>query len=333
MEQIQVKLQFDAEAHKYSDNIGTVYTSVTTVIHKYQPKFDSRYWSMYTALREAGYSLRPNPEKQIIQVNGVYRTLDSLYKNPINNYEVNQVINKWKELTETACDRGNEVHDYLENRINESKDDDGSTNAVIKPQLSQALYNAGLEVTIKTQHDLDKTNLVERYPAIYNRLLSYINMGCTIYAEKKIYSTQYGIAGMIDVLIVKGKQFAILDWKTNKDIMMFRSGYFKKATVNGKLVKTEEYVDKKSYLLAPLNTVEDCKGMIYSLQLSLYAFIMELWGYSLIKGGLEIFHIRPNMQPKLIKIDYKKEEIVKMLKHHSISLTQKTPTKGLFGIR
>jgi len=225
-------------------------------------------------------------------------------------------------------------NDYLETSINKSKgDEEGETNEVIKPRLITALASKGLEVVIRTKHDLDLTDLEETYPAIYKRLLAYINSGCTIFAEKKIYTTAFQIAGMIDVLVVKGRQFAILDWKTNKDEMMFRSGYFKKVEIGGKWIKGSEFILMPKYLFAPLNNLEDCKGIIYTLQLSLYAFIMELWGYTLVPNGLEIFHIRPNQEPKLIKVKYLKNDVHNMLVHHLENNKPIKKTNIKFGIR
>ena len=331
-EEKQIKLQFEPIAHKYTDETGREYTSVTTVIGKYKEPFN-----MYTALRDSGFKVRPTDDRKSIVVSGKYRTLESLYRNPINCHEVNILINKWADLTEIACARGNKIHDYLEDSINLSKGDkEGKTNDAIKPQLTSAINNTGLTVEFRTQHDLDTTDLETTFPAIYKRLLAYINMGCIIYAEKKIYSYIYGIAGMIDVLIVSphSKQFAILDWKTNKDEMIFQSGYYKKQKIGNQFVKTSNFIPTKDRLKFPLDSVPDCKGMVYTLQLSLYAYIMELWGYTLVKNGLEIFHMRPGLEPKLIRVAYLKKEVHAMLEHHKKNIhTIKSNTNTLFGIR
>lgn len=314
MEQ-QTKINFDPVEHKYTDDNGLVYTSVTTVIGKYKPKFNQKYWAMYTALKEAGFKVRPDFEKnRFIVVNGITRTIDSLYSEPVACFEVELVLQKWANLTKAACDRGNEIHDFLEDNINDSKEGGAATNAVIKPSLG----NQSELLEIKTVHELDQTAVKDRYPSIYKTLKNLINKGLVLYAEKRIYSTTYQIAGMIDVLAVyhPTKKFMILDWKTNKDEMLFTSGYFKKTKIQGKYVKTDTFVPKQSYLKAPLNNIEDCKGMIYSLQLSLYAFIMELWGYKLVKDGLWIYHLRPGLEPKLMGIRYMKKEIQLMLNHH-----------------
>ena len=77
----QTKISFDPVPHKYYDDGGIEYTSVTTLIGKYAPKFNKRYWSMYTALRDAGYKVRgDNKQYKVIYVDGIPRSLDSLYK-------------------------------------------------------------------------------------------------------------------------------------------------------------------------------------------------------------------------------------------------------------
>lgn len=309
----QTIINFDPVAHKYTDDNGLVYTSVTTLIDKYKPKFNNRYWSMYVALRDNGFKVRPVDGLKAIVVDGVIKSLDSLYNNPINNHEVKLVTKKWTKLTEDACARGNKIHDFLEDNINKSKgDEEGRTNELIKPSLSLG----GNLLEIRTKHDLDATDIGVNYPQIYNRLLAFIKMGCTIFAEKRIYSTSYQVAGMIDVLVVKGRQFCILDWKTNKDEMIFQSGYFKKEHINGKYVKTDQFIRKLEYMHEPLNNVELCKGMVYSMQLSLYAYIMIRWGYKLVENGLEIWHIRPGLEPKCLKIRFMQDEVIKMLDHH-----------------
>lgn len=313
----QININFDPIEHRYYDDNNNTFISVTQLIHGVQPVFNKRYWSMYTALKNKGFKVRPvDVDRGIINVNGINRTLDYLYK--IYNGKVKEVVKDWKEKTDVSIERGNNIHNHLEDSINKSKDDDGSSNEMIKP-----LINKGFEV-FESKHDLDKTDLEFHYPDIYNRLLAYINKGCTIYAEKRIYNSKFFVAGTIDVLIIKGKKFAILDWKTNKDEMMFHSGYYKKIQdkLTGKWIRGTEFVRTDDRLLSPIDYIQNCKGMIYSLQLSVYAYMMELWGYELVPDGLEIFHIRPNMKPKLIRIQYLKKEAEKLLEFNLNSKQQ-----------
>jgi hypothetical protein len=330
----KIELTFEEVSHVYKDETGFIYTSATTLIGKYKKPFNDYYWSMYTALKNNGYKVRPDYGKEkIIYVNNLPRSIDSLYSNPLFAFDTERTKDHWKQITEIACDRGNKTHNYLEDTINESKGDvEATTNNNIEPNLA---YNNGTKILTeyRTQHDLDATDLFEVYPEIYGTLLFYIKAGCIIYAEKRLYSYYYKLAGTIDVLIVKGKMFAILDWKTNKDKMYFYSGYYKKIKEGNTWVKTLEYIAKDERLLKPLNDLQDCKGILYSLQLSLYATMMIRWGYKLIDKGLMIYHLRPDMRPQLIMIDYKEKEIQSMLDHHyKTRILNNNSNKIKFGI-
>lgn len=307
------QIHFEESTHTYTRN-NKKYTSCTTVTGMFKKPFDRRFWAMYSALKEKfNYYVRADESIGLIYVNNSPHGIDELYSVQMYRDACKLVRNGWDDITKKACDRGNKIHDYLEDTVNLSKDVK-NTNDTIKP------FTGKNTQIFKFKHDLDKTNLQEIYPEIYNTLLYYIDRGCTIYAEKKIFIDDYEIAGMIDCLIVKGKQFIILDWKTNKDIIHFRSGYYKKAKVNGKYIKTNEWVYKSQYLLSPLGHLEDCKGNLYTLQVSLYAFMMESWGYELINKGLMIYHIRPNERPELIKVPYLKQDVYEMLNYYKQNL-------------
>lgn len=312
---IQTDIQFDPTTHTYLRK-GIPYTSCTTVIDKFKKPFDRRYWAMYSTLKETFYlRVRAEEDYGIIYVNNTPHSIDSLYGIEVYREACKMMKNGWDDITKVACDRGNVIHDFLETSVNTSKDDEeGATNLIIKP------LTGGNMMLFSSQHDLDKTNLLEVYPEIYHTLLFYINRGCTIYAEKKVYIDEYKISGMIDCLIVKGHKFAILDWKTNKDIIHFNSGYYRKEKVDGKYIKTNEWIHKSKPMLAPLQYLEECKGTIYTLQVSLYAYMLESWGYELIQDGLMIYHIRPNERPKLLKVPYMKEDIKLMLDYYKQNL-------------
>ena len=92
--------------------------------------------------------------------------------------------------------------------------------------------------------------------------------------EVRVFSKKWKIAGMIDSLFIyKGKIF-ILDWKTNKD-------FTHKDHPKGKYEK----------LLEPFNDHYKNHLSEYSIQLSLYALILEEWGFEV--GGAYLVHIGP----------------------------------------
>tara|TARA_R110000772_G_C13310328_1_gene440543 strand:+ start:60941 stop:61969 length:1029 start_codon:yes stop_codon:yes gene_type:complete len=315
-----INMVFDEAAHTYTNaDTGDIFTSATTLIGNYKDKFNTRYWSMYTGLKDAGIPVRHDKSELIITVNRVPENINTLYEMPLYSRLARMTRDKWQHKTDVANARGNKIHNYLEDSINESRGDkQAKHNSKINPLSVKGLKSSEL-VVFETKHDLDKTDLEKQYPVIYNRLLMYIENGCTIIAEKRLYISKYLIAGTIDVLVLKGKLFWIVDWKTNKDEMKFESGYYKKEEIDGVWVKSNKFIKRDDRWAIPLDKLQKCKGITYSLQLSLYAYMMELWGYTLAPNGLEIFHIRPRMKPQLIKIRYYKEDIKNMLEHHRYS--------------
>jgi len=312
---IQSDIIFDPTSHTYLRK-GKPYISCTTIVSKFKKPFNRRYWAMYSTLKETFHlRVRAEEEYEIIYVNNTPHSLDSLYSIEMYREGCKMMKNGWDDTTKVACDRGNKIHDYLEGSVNDSKNDsEGDTNITIKPLTGEEIQ------FYSSQHDLDKTNLLSIFPKIYHTLLYYINTGCTIYAEKKVYIDEYEVSGMIDCLVVKGNKFLIIDWKTNKDIIHFKSGYYKKELINGKYIKTNQWLDKPMPMLYPLTYLEDCKGTIYTLQVSLYAYMLESWGYELINNGLLIYHIRPNEEPELLKVPYMKEDIRLMLNYYKQNL-------------
>ncbi len=272
-------LLFNEELHKYTLD-GMPCTSVTQKIELVSPKFDTEYWAKYKAKQ-----LGTTPEL---------------------------IKQDWKDITDYACDRGNKIHKKLEDSINIAND-------VSEYKSKPKEWSFSLEKYDKTNlHILANTPLAEKYPKIYQYLRIKIEDGWTLFAEKKVYWWEYLIAGTIDCLLTKGKFFIIVDWKTNKDILMFKSGYYKK--VQG--IKTNDWVDKKEYMLAPLGHLEHCKGIKYTLQLSLYAHLVELWGLTCV--GLVLFHIRNEEELKLYEIKYLQHaaEILGNFKPNTTNLTK-----------
>ena len=281
----EVKIVFDPIEHKYVDNFGHAYTSVTQLIGKFEPKFDEMYWAKYKA-RERGVS-------------------------------VEQVLMEWDTIRNNSCERGTATHEFLEDNINGIYDNAKvEFNEIVKRTSNTNDY----KYKITNVDQMYFLPIREKLPDIFYRLLSYVKDGWVLYAEKRVYSVKYKIAGTIDLLLVRDKDFIIVDWKTNKDDLKFTSGYFKKEFkmvdgVNVK-VKTNQWIKKEEYLDYPLNNIMKCKGMTYTLQLSLYAFLIEEFGFSAKK--LELFHIVNNEYDRLkaYKIEYLKQDVKRMLDFH-----------------
>lgn len=305
------EISFTSHDHRYFDPNKPLlkYTSTTTVIGEYEEEYDGELWSMQTALKEKGYKVKVDKKNRGIYVNGLYHPLHKLEMNTLFRSWQLLVQARWRVTNEEACERGNRTHDYLENAINQSKGYTGShsnDNHYISPSKMKG--------TISSINDLDRTNLREVFPAVYNRLNAFIQKGCTIFAEKRVRLDMVQLAGMIDAPIFKDINFSILDWKTNKDELKTKPGYYKKDWIGGQLVKTDVFVETDETFKGVLSHVPYCKFNIYALQLSIYAYVLECWGYKLVPNGLEIIHFMPNKEPKLVKIPYMINEVELIMK-------------------
>lgn len=118
--------------------------------------------------------------------------------------------------------------------------------------------------------------------------------------EVRIFSKKWKIAGMIDSLFIYKGKIYLLDWKTNKK-------YTDDNHKNGKFEK----------LLTPF---EDCyknHQNEYSIQLSMYALILEEWGFEI--GGVYIVHIGPDdEEAKLYKSTDMREKLKIYLNENDI---------------
>lgn len=85
-----------------------------------------------------------------------------------------------------------------------------------------------------------------------------IDEGVRMYPERILFSEEHKLAGMSDLIIdVNDYFFSVRDWKTNKVI-----NYYNK------------YGNQT--LLKPFDYLQDCQYVIYTLQLSTYAYMYEL---------------------------------------------------------
>jgi hypothetical protein len=330
-------ITFNEEQHSYIDEYDVSYISVTQLIHKFEDDFQTRFWAAYRAVDQMEeYQARPFPElnsielrigkkRQKYNIELIYSGMIPVLKHP------DTIIKEWKEITEEACEWGNYRHGYLEDCANRF----ARTTTVNPFDTYRQTDDYLLRVT--SYEELQDSPLRETFPSIYRRLEYAVLNGWTIYAEKRVYSVKYRIAGTIDCLLVKGDKFHILDWKTNKFKLQFEAGYYKKAwdEFRTKKIVTDNFIKTTDTLKAPLDNLYSSKGTLYTLQLSLYSVLCEEWGYSF--GGLTLCHIRPQLdpygqpitaegqrvelEPEFYKLDYLKEDVNKLLHWRLNNLT------------
>ena len=117
------------------------------------------------------------------------------------------------------------------------------------------------------------------------------------YPEVIIYSEELGIAGSIDVLAkdTKNDTYIIIDWKTSKSIS--------KSSFGGRMG------------IHPITShLMDCKYVHYSMQLSLYRYLIEEF-YGIKVSNLLIALLKDN-ECKTIVADYYHKEVLDMVNEH-----------------
>ena len=285
-------VKFIEEGHKYVHSSGEYYTSTTTIIGKYKEPFDSQYWSLYKAI-----------ERFVIETNGAdvwdhykrkvgYKNVIPIYKKKakednkaiINLYQ-QKILSEWEYEKNIACFNGSNFHAAKEKGWLEKTD-----------HYDGVRYKNWHKLGIQ---DMGDTNVNPK------------DLPDGVYSELILWNNQYKAAGAADIVYIETvdgvRYIDIDDYKTNKKIE--EQSYYNKHTRCHKM------------MLAPLANVMDCNRCHYELQISTYAYYLECFGF--VPRYLNFQHynnVGTKEEPKYkfnknYELEYKKEEVVKMLKH------------------
>ena len=316
-------LFFEEKAHKYTDTLGNEYRSVTTLIGDYYNHFNADYWAHKKA-KEQGKS-----EKQIRA--------------------------EWDRIKDEACERGTSTHNGIEDAIKSVSKFKEAIKYLEEVKSGRCITIADIPDLIPRPLDVEEFKVAtnNKYPEIYRVFDFYTEKGYIIYSEIGAFLIDYLISGTIDIFCYRPTDFVILDWKTNRDGLKFEAGYYKKdkSTIPNQL--TNEWIKKKQNMLPPLNHLDDCNGMHYTMQLSLYAIMAEIIldipcvGLGLCHIGSpwvlnkygqplrdnEGYHVDPNGEEtvKWFKIQYLKNEAKALLKdrYYKLKADNKTSNQQL----
>lgn len=121
------------------------------------------------------------------------------------------------------------------------------------------------------------------------------------------------LIGIADMISIKDGVVSCLDWKTDEEGIKFKSRY--------------DMAKKSSKRLKyPLCAFEDCSGINYQLQLSLYMWMILKLRPDLKPGKLQIVHIKDMKINHVYDVEYLEKDIDKLIKWHvkSLKLKQKT---------
>ena len=173
-----------------------------------------------------------------------------------------------------------------------------SAEDLIKEWEATANYGTAVHKEIEDYIKHKKAPEIDRAIAGVNWLNKYLQKSdYEIFSEVIIYCKKLKIAGTIDLLVFdKGSQkYSILDWKTSK------------------VIKTDSY-KMKTGNKSETKDLLDCKFNHYSLQLSLYRYLLEK-NYNLQLDDQLIIHLDSDTVHGYIT-PYFKEHIVSILKHY-----------------
>lgn len=279
---------FREKDHKYFNlnDINKKYTSVTTLIHSYAQEFNSDFFSSYEALKKILNQEDFKKEKiKLLETKKVdIENLSKKYNFNIEDFNKikQEILLDWEIKNKLACERGTLIHSKLEN------------DSYTDPTTVATKFGLGGKFISKRDYtELDIEN--------------------GLYPEYLIYDDSCGLAGQIDLLIKKGNDITIVDFKTNKELK-FESGY-------------DFNTKKKATMKFPLNNLMDCNMSHYTLQLSTYAYMLQKINPNFIINKLIIEHHDHDGNIKSYPVKYLKNE-VKMMINHFIKQQEKEERKN-----
>lgn len=278
------EVAFNEQEHAYWNvNDNGRYISVTTLIGKYAPEYDSQFWSAYKALEQLlpveSWKIE---KKALLSSKKLDKNLFSIYGIDENEFNKVQqdILDSWETKKQASCERGTKIHSMIENKFYE-----GGKNVSLK--------KFGIGGKFECRKDYLELDLP--YGVYPEYLIYYENEDKTV-----------RLAGQIDLLIKNGNNIVLIDHKTNEKID-------KKSFYNN-ITKTS---DKMLY---PLNHLDECNFNHYTMQLSTYAYMLQKLNPEFVIEKLYINHYDHNNKNTIMECPYLKAEVENMLKHYKKQL-------------
>ena len=271
-------IAFEEKAHRYWDvtDPSKKFTSVTTIIEKFGQPFDKEFWSAYKALEKLLSADAWKIEKpSLLKSKKFDKSLLELHDISENDFNREQqaILDSWDEENRKSCERGTKIHADFENSFYKKK-----------KNIDISKFQIGGKFECRKDYtDLDLENAV--YPEYLIHRVSPDGKLC--------------IAGQIDLLVKKGNNIIVGDYKTNKEIKI--KSFFDS--------KTKSSVKMKF----PLNNLDDTNYWHYCLQLSTYAWMLQKLNPDFIIEDLVMIHIDHKDKMTIYHLPYLKNEVEKML--------------------
>lgn len=277
---------YSDNSHIYFDkNDNKTYVSVTTLIHNYTNEFDSEFWSAYKALEALTDSSTFSALKKVLLATKKFD---------------NTILHKLSiDETEFNIKRSEILQSYKSE--NQKSCERGTK---IHAEFENAMYQ-NPDKELKKYGFGGKFDLKKGYYKLDLVRGVYPEFLISVKSKDGILR----VAGQIDLLIKDGNDITIIDFKTNKKID--RKSYYNKNT------------KKYECLKYPLNTIQDCNLMHYTLQLSMYAYLLQQINPDFNIKLLKLIHIDHSDKVEEIEVQYMKKEVEALLKHYKKQLILK----------
>lgn len=280
------KLFFDEKKHQYVFGItperGEVFISVTTLIGLFKAKFDSDYWSYYKGLQRA-LGIEDKKEFSTLLRRRWQFDFDSKNKKDLAHIGMLNGISE-KELIDAQNLILSEWK--VTNTTATTKGTKFHNHKENRQYIDKGAENEGVFV-----------KLIDELPDGLEDL-HHPDYAISI-PELRLYNEEFMLAGTADEIFVEpSKVFDVNDWKSNKKIDL-----------------TNKY-QKMSY---PLEHLEDNNFNHYCLQISVYAWMLEQFGYK--PNTLKFTHVVIDEDDNVLSetpyyTHYMKKEVEDMLNYY-----------------
>lgn len=281
---------FIESSHVYKNlkNDAIKYTSVTTLIGKYEQPFDKEFVSKYKALEKLIPKDIWKKEKGAIWKNHKipkgYLEAHEISEKELNKVQ-QEILDEWAQINKDSCERGTKIHSEIENSFYDK-------------EVNLSKFGIGGKFQCKK----DYSDLDMEYGVYPEYLIYYDNDKLDLH-----------IAGQIDLLVKSGNDIIIGDWKTNKKIDT--KGFY------------NTYTRSTTKMKFPLTNLDDVNFNHYQLQLSTYAWMLQKLNPEFRIKRLFICHFDHDDNQTIYEVQYLKDEVEKMLKHYAKMLKLENQSK------
>ena len=186
-----MEVVFDPGPHVYTHSAtNTRYISVTQLIDRYVPVFDSDYWSTYKGVKDVllplnlfnAYKRSAGGWENVVEY---YREFGAAPHNKEIEKRKQWYLDKWQQEKEVACELGTKFHKEMEEIVLGS-------GMIERDTIPMVVYDGDVDLL----HGVDNA----------------------VFPELLIYNHKHRLAGQVDLVEKAGQNVWISDYKTCKEI-------------------------------------------------------------------------------------------------------------------